>query len=89
MVFRHIDADGIVLHPFHASACRSGLSPGNRVVFEPTEPYHRAVERALGASDVPFVKVNPRQARRFAEATGKLAKTDRWMRRCWLVCAHC
>ena len=26
---------------------------------------------------VPFVKVNPRQARRFAEATGKLAKTDR------------
>ena len=58
-------------------------------MFEPTEPYHRAVERALGASDVPFVKVNPRQARRFAEATGKLAKTDRWMRRCWLVWAHC
>jgi transposase len=25
----------------------------------------------------PLVKVNPRQARRFAEATGKLAKTDR------------
>jgi superfamily I DNA/RNA helicase len=46
-------------------------------VFEPTGPYHRAVERALGASGVPFVKVNPRQARRFAEATGKLAKTDR------------
>jgi len=40
-------------------------------------PYHRAVDRALGASGVPFVKVNPRQARRFAEATGKLAKTDR------------
>ena len=59
-------------------------------MFEPTEPYHRAVERALGASDVPFVKVNPRQARRFGEATGKLAKTwTRWMRRCWLVCAHC
>ena len=46
-------------------------------MFEPTEPYHRAVERALGASRVPFVKVNPPQARRFAEATGKLAKTDR------------
>ena len=52
-------------------------TPLNRVVFEPTGPYHRAVERALGASSVPFVKVNPRQARRFAEATGKLAKTDR------------
>ena len=48
-----------------------------RVVFEPTGPYHRAVERALGVAGVPFVKVNPRQARRFAEATGKLAKTDR------------
>ena len=51
--------------------------PADRVVFEPTGPYHRGVERALGASGVPFVKVNPRQARRFAEATGKLAKTDR------------
>ena len=51
-------------------------TPLNRVVFEPTGPYHRAVERALSASGVPFVKVNPRQARRFAEA-GKLAKTDR------------
>jgi transposase len=35
------------------------------------------MERALAASGVPLVKVNPRQARRFAEATGKLAKTDR------------
>lgn len=50
---------------------------GQRVVFEPTGPYHRALERALGAADMPLVKVNPRQARRFAEATGKLAKTDR------------
>ncbi len=52
-------------------------TPRYRVVFEPTGPYHRAVERALGIAGVPFVKVNPRQARRFAEATGKLAKTDR------------
>ena len=49
-------------------------TPVNRV--EPTGPYHRAFERALGAAGVPFAKVNPRQARRFAEATGKLAKTD-------------
>lgn len=52
-------------------------TPVERVVFEPTGPYHRAFERALGAAGVPFAKVNPRQARRFAEATGKLAKTDR------------
>jgi transposase len=52
-------------------------TPANRVVFEPTGPYHRAVERALGIAGVPFVKVNPRQARRFAEAIGSLAKTDR------------
>ena len=47
------------------------------LTFEMTGLYHRAVERALGIAGVPFVKVNPRQARRFAEATGKLAKTDR------------
>lgn len=51
-------------------------TPVQRVAFEPTGPYHRAVERALGVAGVPFAKVNPRQARRFAEATGKLAKTD-------------
>jgi len=47
------------------------------VVFEPTGPYHRAFEHALAKAGLPLVKVNPRQARRFAEATGKLAKTDR------------
>ncbi len=48
-----------------------------RVVFEPTGPYHRAFEREFSSKGQPLVKVNPRQARRFAEATGKLAKTDR------------
>ena len=48
-----------------------------RVVFEPTGPYHAAFERALAGAGLPLVKVNPRQARRFAEATGTLAKTDR------------
>ncbi len=47
------------------------------VVFEATGAYHRQLEAALGAGCVPFAKVNPRQARRFAEATGRLAKTDR------------
>jgi len=49
----------------------------SRVVFEPTGSYHGALERALAKAGLPMVKVNPRQARRFAEATGKLAKTDR------------
>ena len=48
-----------------------------RVVFEPTGPYHRAFEREFSSKGQPLVKVNPRQARRFAEATGKLAKPDR------------
>src|SRR5574340_130345 len=48
-----------------------------RVVFEATGAYHRSFERALAEAGLPFVKVNPRRARRFAEAIGKLAKTDR------------
>ena len=48
-----------------------------RVVFEPTGPYHRGLELALVTAGLHTVKVNPRSARRFAEATGVLAKTDR------------
>jgi transposase len=51
--------------------------PGARIVYEPTGPYHRAFERRLAEAGFALVKVNPRQARRFAEATGRLAKTDR------------
>ena len=47
------------------------------IVFEATGAYHRGLERFLGDRGVAYAKVNPRQARRFAEATGKLAKTDR------------
>lgn len=47
------------------------------VIFEATGAYHRQLECALGTHAVPFVKVNPKQARRFAQASGKLAKTDR------------
>ena len=48
-----------------------------RVVYEPTGPYHRGFERDLGRAGLPLAKVNPRAARRFAEAAGKLAQTDR------------
>jgi transposase len=48
-----------------------------RVVFEPTGAYHRALERSLATTGLPLAKINPRHARRFAEALGQLAKTDR------------
>jgi transposase len=48
-----------------------------RIAFEPTGAYHHAFERRLAAADLPLVKVNPRRARRFAEAIGQNAKTDR------------
>jgi len=54
-----------------------GKQNGSLVVFEATGAYHRCLEAALAANGTPFAKVNPRQARRFAEATGRLAKTDR------------
>jgi transposase len=46
-----------------------------RVAYEATATYHRALEAAL--ADWPCVKLNPERARRFAQATGTLAKTDR------------
>src|SRR5205085_2062972 len=48
----------------------------DRVVFEPTGAYHHAFERRLGEAGMPLVKINPRQARRFAQAIGCQAKTD-------------
>ena len=46
-----------------------------RVVYEATGVYHKGLERALG-THLPLVKVNPLQARRFAQAQGVRAKTD-------------
>ena len=50
-------------------------APVVRIVFEPTGPYHKAFEISRGER-FPLVKVNPLQARRFAEAHGTRAKTD-------------
>jgi transposase len=47
-----------------------------RIAFEPTGAYHHTFERRLALAGLPLVKVNPRQARRFAEAIGRHAKTD-------------
>ena len=46
-----------------------------RIAFEATGTYHRALEQALRG--MPCVKLNPERARRFAQAVGTLAKTDR------------
>ncbi|MBJ3778904.1 IS110 family RNA-guided transposase, partial [Acuticoccus mangrovi] len=53
-----------------------GWSDGARVAFEPSGPYHRALERHLAAAGIGAVKINPLQVRRFAEAVGCRAKTD-------------
>ena len=47
-----------------------------RVVFEPTGAYHHDFERALGKAELPLCKINPLQARRYAQSRGKRAKTD-------------
>nr|WP_200951521.1 transposase [Rhizobium sp. Root491] len=46
------------------------------IVFKATGAYHRGLEWYLSLAELPFIKVNPKQARRFAQAIGRLAKTD-------------
>jgi transposase len=52
-----------------------GLAPA-LVVLEATGGREYPAAAALGAAGVPVAVVNPTQARRFAQATGRLAKTD-------------
>lgn len=51
--------------------------PVARLVFEATGHYHRTFETTMDDAGLPLCKVNPRQAKRFGEALGLLAKTDR------------
>jgi transposase len=46
-----------------------------RIAYEATGTYHRGFEQALAS--FPLVRINPLRPRRFAQATGTLAKTDR------------
>jgi transposase len=77
------------LHPDNLSCQFSNNSRGHRaliawlrpaapqrVVYEATGPSHRALEEALDKAGVAIVRINPRRARRFAEALGSVAKTD-------------
>lgn len=56
---------------------RLAAKGGGLVVFEPTGAYHRGLETALTTAQLPFAKVNPRQVKRFGDALGARAKTDR------------
>jgi transposase len=53
------------------------LAPDCLVVFEATSGCDGPIIAALAARAIPYARVNPRQAREFARATGVLAKTDR------------
>jgi len=50
---------------------------GALVVFEASGGYERPLAEALARAGVAYARVNPRQAREFARASGRLAKTDR------------
>jgi transposase len=60
-----------------AAVARVAAAGPAAVVLEATGGYEAPLAAALAAAGLPVAVVNPRQARRFAEATGRLAKTDR------------
>lgn len=67
-----IDMTPRALKAFAAALPKDGL-----VVFEASGGYERPLMAALEAEGLAYARVNPRQARAFARATGRLAKTDR------------
>jgi len=60
---------------FHALLMWLGKDVPRLIVFEATGPYHGRFERTF-SGELPLVKVNPLQARRFAQACGTRVKTD-------------
>ena len=63
--------------PSGTTAWIAGIDPAARVVFEATSGCDGPLIAALAERGIAFARVNPRQAREFARATGILAKTDR------------
>lgn len=55
---------------------RLGALAPDLIVLEPTGGYELVLVTGLLAAGLPVVVINPRQARDFAKAVGKLAKTD-------------
>ena len=58
---------------------------GGTVTYEPTGHWHRTFEEALLTAKLPLARVNPLQARRFAQAIGQRATTDVVDARVWRV----
>lgn len=54
----------------------AGALTGKFLVFEASGDYERPLMDALIVAGVGYTRVNPRHAREFARATGRLAKTD-------------
>lgn len=50
---------------------------GSLVILEASGGYERPLTGALAKAGADYARVNPRQAREFARATGQLAKTDK------------
>lgn len=48
----------------------------SRIVLEASGGYQKSALSALAAAELPAVAINPRQAREFAKAMGRLEKTD-------------
>jgi transposase len=69
--FDNTAAGHIALCAFLALLMPSGI------VLEATGVYERSVTQALAKAGFAVTRLNPRQARDFAKATGRLAKTDR------------
>lgn len=59
-----------------ALAGKLGGMGATLAVMEATGGIERRAAAALAAAGIPVAVVNPRQARDFARATGRLAKTD-------------
>lgn len=63
--------------PSALGAFARGLPANAFVVLEASGGCERPLLEALEAAGVAYARVNPRQAREFARATGRLAKTDK------------
>lgn len=62
--------------PEAIAALLADLTRPRLVLFEATGRYDRHLQQQLHAAGIGFARVNPLQARAFARATGRLAKTD-------------
>ncbi len=61
----------------HALKAFARQADGALVVFEASGGYERPLVEALESAGIDYARVNPRQAREFARASGRLAKTDK------------